>query len=175
LLEPKRQRPGNRENLSTAERRCKPKPPKIPSASAVTLKAANGGHPKTGQWRGKSGQALLYSFPPEWSKEFRCLMRPEGALGLILRAVGPVGMWKSRCWRFPSAGENDGKPPFGFPRFPRRVISTGLLRRRRCLRPPALRSAFQHMSMMQQPIQHGPHRGRVPQQFPPVLHDPVRR
>jgi len=29
------------------------------------------GHLKSGQWSGKSGQALLYSFMPEWSKEFR--------------------------------------------------------------------------------------------------------
>jgi hypothetical protein len=37
-----------------------------------------------------------------------------------------VEMWKSRRWRFPSAVGNDGKPPFGFPRFPRCGISIGL-------------------------------------------------
>jgi hypothetical protein len=64
-------------------------------------------------------------------------MRPEGAAVEAGRVVGPVGMWESRGRRFPSAVEIEGKPPFGFPRFPPRVISTGLLRRRRRLRSPA--------------------------------------
>ena len=41
----------------------------------------------------------------------------------ICAVVVWVGMWESRQ-RFPRAVEREGKPVFGFPRFPLPVIST---------------------------------------------------
>jgi hypothetical protein len=40
-------------------------------ASAVTSKPANGGHPKTGQWKTQFGQHLLYPAQPRSGKEFQ--------------------------------------------------------------------------------------------------------
>lgn len=40
-------------------------------ASAVTSKPANGGHPKTGQWKTRLGQHLLYPAQPRSGKEFQ--------------------------------------------------------------------------------------------------------
>lgn len=39
--------------------------------SAVTSKPANGGHPKTGQWKTQFGQHLLYPAQPRFGKEFQ--------------------------------------------------------------------------------------------------------
>jgi hypothetical protein len=39
--------------------------------SAVTSKPANGGHPKTGQWKTRLGHHLLYPAQPRSGKEFQ--------------------------------------------------------------------------------------------------------
>ena len=44
---------------------------KAKQASAVTSKPANGGHPKTGQWKTRLGQHLLYPAQPRSGKEFQ--------------------------------------------------------------------------------------------------------
>ena len=43
---------------------------KARESSAVTSKPANGGHPKTGQWKTPFGQHLLYPAQPRSGKEF---------------------------------------------------------------------------------------------------------
>src|SRR5438270_13740773 len=42
-----------------------------------------------------------------------------------------------------------------------------------CFRAPALRPAFEHVPMMQQPVEHGSYRRNVGQQFTPVIHGAV--
>src|SRR5450755_2501327 len=53
----------------------------------------------------------------KWETCFRFSTFPRGA--------GAVGMWESQQ-RFPRAVGNEGKPGFGFPRFPPPVISIAL-------------------------------------------------
>jgi len=41
--------------------------------------------------------------------------------------------------------------------------------------PPASRTAFEHMAVVQEPVQHGRDGGAVAEQLTPVINGPVRR
>ena len=63
-------------------------------ASAVTSKPANGGHPKTGQWKTRLGQHLLYPAQPRSGKEFQ----------------GKTFLWRAPEGREPRSGWWRGTP-----------------------------------------------------------------
>jgi hypothetical protein len=62
--------------------------------SAVTSKPANGGHPKTGQWKTRLGQHLLYPAQPRSGKEFQ----------------GKTFLWRAPEGREPRSGWWRGTP-----------------------------------------------------------------
>jgi hypothetical protein len=152
------------------------------TALVVTPKPAIRGHLKTGHR--ESGRTTVVITRPMVDGQGPMLAaseRPEGAIpsasaGCVneanrRRTCGNVGIADAISKR----GGKVGKPAFGFPGFPGRVISIRSLRCADCgLHAPTSRTAFQHVTVMQQPVKHRTDRRSVAEQFPPVLDGTIR-
>jgi len=150
----------------------------ILAPSAVTPKPAMDGHFKTGH-RSSGRTTVVITQPDPIEQDFprQRSVRRIGRREIRRRTGGNVGNAPAISKR----GGKGGKPFFGFPGLPRRVISTGSPHRsvrhrghRRGLGPPAAGTTLEHVAVVQQPVQHGANGRRVAEQFAPVFHGTIR-